>query len=52
MAKNKWRCREYTPSGNMTGSHSFYAEAVITTDLTQWQPARGLPLLHFYMHMR
>lgn len=34
MAKNKWRCREYTPSGNMTGSHSFYAEAVITTDLT------------------
>ena len=34
MAKNKWRCREYTPSGNMTGSHSFYAEAVITTDLS------------------
>lgn len=35
MAKNKRRCREYTPSGNMTGSHSFYAEAVITTDLTK-----------------
>jgi len=34
MAKTKWRCREYTPAGNMTGSHSFYAEAVINSDLT------------------
>ncbi len=35
MAKNKWRCREFNPTANMEGrSHSFYAEAVITTDLT------------------
>ena len=34
MAKTKWRCREYTPSANQSGSHSFYAEAVINSDLT------------------
>ena len=34
MAKTKWRCREYNPSANQTGSHSFYAEAVINSDLT------------------
>ena len=33
MAKNKWRAREYTPSGNMTGSHSFYGEAVIDNEI-------------------
>ena len=33
MAKNKWRAREYKPSGNMTGSHAFYAEAVIDSDI-------------------
>lgn len=33
MAKNKWRAREYTPAGNMTGSHSFYAEAVIDNEI-------------------
>ena len=35
MAKVKWRAREFTPTDNMEGrSHSFYAEAVINSDLT------------------
>ena len=33
MAKTKWRCREYTPKGNMTGIHGFYAEAVINNEI-------------------
>lgn len=33
MAKTKWRAREYTPSENQQGSHSFYAEAVISTEI-------------------
>ena len=33
MAKTKWRCREYTPKGNMTGIHGFYAEAVISNEI-------------------
>ena len=33
MAKTKWRCREYTPKGNMTGTHCFYAEAVIDNEI-------------------
>ena len=34
MAKVKWRAREFTPTANMEGrSHSFYAEAVINSDL-------------------
>ncbi len=39
MAKNKWRCREYTPTGNMTGSHSFYAEAVLQRRPGENRPA-------------
>ena len=34
MAKTKWRSREYKPSAKQSGIHSFYAEAVVTTDLT------------------
>ena len=34
MAKTKWRSREYKPSAKQGGIHSFYAEAVVTTDLT------------------
>ena len=35
MAKVKWRAREFTPTANMEGrSHSFYAEAVINSDLS------------------
>ena len=35
MAKVKWRAREFNPTANMEGrSHSFYAEAVINSDLT------------------
>ena len=33
MAKNKWRAREYKASGNMPGTHSFYAEAVIDNEI-------------------
>ena len=34
MAKNKWRAREFKPTGNMEGrSHSFYAEAVIDNEI-------------------
>lgn len=33
MAKTKWRAREYTPSENQQGSHSFYAEAVISAEI-------------------
>ena len=34
MAKTKWRAREFKPTSNMTGTHSFYAEAVINSDLS------------------
>ncbi len=34
MAKTKWRCREFIPTSNMKSTHSFYAEAVISNDLT------------------
>ena len=33
MAKNKWRCCEYTPTGNMPGQHCIYAEAVISNEI-------------------
>lgn len=34
MAKNKWRAREFKPTSNMQGrSHSFYAEAVIDSEI-------------------
>ena len=34
MAKTKWRCREYIPSANQSGEHCYYAEAVISGDIT------------------
>ena len=34
MAKVKYRIREFKPTENQGGSHSFYAEAVINTDIT------------------
>ena len=35
MAKVKWRCREFVPTSNMEGrNHSFYAEAVINSEIT------------------
>ncbi len=33
MAKTKWRCREYKATGDMPGTHSFYAEAVINSEI-------------------
>ncbi len=34
MAKTKWRCREYIPSANQSGEPCYYAEAVISGDIT------------------
>ena len=34
MAKVKYRIREYSPTQNQGGSHSFFAEAVINTDIS------------------
>ncbi len=34
MAKVKYRVREYTPTENQSGSHSFYAEAVVTNEIS------------------
>lgn len=39
MAKNKWRAREYRATGDMSGSHSFYAEAVIDNEITNQELA-------------
>lgn len=39
MAKNKWRAREYRATGDMPGSHSFYAEAVIDNEITNQELA-------------
>ena len=37
MAKVKWRAREFNPTANMEGrSHSFYAEAMINSDLSNF----------------
>ena len=33
MAKVKYRLREYKPNANMPGTHGFYAEVVISTDI-------------------
>ena len=40
MSKVKWRAREYTPAGNMTGSHSFYAEAVVDNEVDNKELSR------------
>ena len=33
MSKVKYRVREFTPKANQGGTHSFFAEAVISTDI-------------------
>ena len=33
MAKTKWRAREFTPSQNQQGSHSWFAESVISAEI-------------------
>ena len=40
MAKVKYRVREYTPTANQGGTHSFFAEAVINTDITATELAK------------
>lgn len=42
MAKVKYRVREYTPTANQGGSHSFYAEAVVSTDITAVELAKKI----------
>jgi len=42
MAKVKYRVREYQPSENMPGSHGFYAQAVINTDITATDLAKKI----------
>ena len=42
MAKVKYRIREYSPTQNQGGSHSFYAEAVINTDITAVELAKKI----------
>ena len=40
MAKVKYRIREFKPTANQTGTHSFFAEAVINTDITATELAK------------
>lgn len=42
MAKVKYRVREYNPTANQGGTHSFYAEAVINTDITATELAKKI----------
>ena len=42
MAKVKYRVRERIPSDNQIGSHSFFAEAVISTDITSVELAKKI----------
>lgn len=42
MSKCKYRVREYNPTQNQGGSHSFYAEAVINTDITAVELAKKI----------
>lgn len=42
MAKVKYRVREYNPTANQGGSHSFFAEAVINTDITATELAKKI----------
>ena len=42
MSKVKYRVREYNPTQNQGGSHSFYAEAVISTDITAVELAKKI----------
>jgi hypothetical protein len=40
MAKVKYRIREFKPSANQTGGHSFYAEAVVDNIITNKELAK------------
>lgn len=42
MAKVKYRIRERIPTDNQFGTHSFYAEAVINTDITAVELAKKI----------
>lgn len=42
MAKVKYRVREFTPSQNQSGTHSFFAECVISTDITAGELAKKI----------
>ena len=42
MANVKWRAREFTPSQNQGGSHSFFAEAVIDNEITNVDLAKKI----------
>ena len=42
MSNVKYRVREYIPKENMPGAHSFYAEAVINTDITSVELAKKI----------
>lgn len=42
MSKVKYRVREYTPTANQGGSHSFYAEAVVSTEITALELAKKI----------
>ena len=40
MSKVKYRVREFTPKANQGGTHSFFAEAVFSTDIDATELAR------------
>ena len=42
MSKCKYRVREYKPNANMPGSHGFYAEVVISTDIDATELAKKI----------
>ena len=42
MSKVKYRVREFSPKANQGGTHSFFAEAVISTDIDATELARKI----------
>ena len=42
MSKCKYRVREYKPNANMPGTHGFYAEVVISTDIDATELAKKI----------
>lgn len=42
MAKVKYRVREFTPTANQSGTHSFYAEAVINNEISNAELAEKI----------
>lgn len=42
MSKNKYRVREYRPTPNQGGTHSFFAEAVIDNEITNSDLAKKI----------